>query len=136
MGSNLYSPVCLVHPKVEPPARAVSVMVEVLVAAPRRVAGSRGRNEMKGNREKAAQRPGPVSCTQRATSEAANTRAIGDFFGSVLQDGRLDEICLVPTSANRQPALAAYSRDEDGMISGIVGFPDPWLFERCGCRLS
>jgi RNA polymerase sigma-70 factor (ECF subfamily) len=77
----------------------------------------------------------------------AGARAIGDFFGSVPHDGRLDEIRLVPTSANRQPALAAYSRGEDGryrpyglmvfqiegdLISGIVGFPDPWLFERCG----
>jgi RNA polymerase sigma-70 factor (ECF subfamily) len=77
----------------------------------------------------------------------AGARAIGDFFGSVPQDGRLDEIRLVPTSANRQPALAAYARDDDGKhrpygmmvlqiegdrISGIVGFPDPWLFERCG----
>jgi RNA polymerase sigma-70 factor (ECF subfamily) len=74
-------------------------------------------------------------------------RAIGDFFGSVPHDGRLDEIRLVPTSANRQPALAAYSRGDDGnhrpyglmvlqiesdLISGIVGFPDPWLFEQCG----
>jgi RNA polymerase sigma-70 factor (ECF subfamily) len=77
----------------------------------------------------------------------AGARAIGDFFGSVPQDGRLDEIRLVPTSANRQAALAAYSRGDDGKhrpyglmvlqiegerISGIVGFPDPWLFERCG----
>jgi RNA polymerase sigma-70 factor (ECF subfamily) len=77
----------------------------------------------------------------------AGARAIGDFFGSVPHDGRLDEIRLVPTSANRQPALAAYSRGNDGkhrpyglmvlqiesdLISGIVGFPDPWLFEQCG----
>jgi RNA polymerase sigma-70 factor (ECF subfamily) len=74
-------------------------------------------------------------------------RAISDFFGSVPHEGRLDEIRLVPTSANRQPALAAYSRGDDGKhrpyglmvlqidgdrISGIVGFPDPWLFEQCG----
>jgi RNA polymerase sigma-70 factor (ECF subfamily) len=74
-------------------------------------------------------------------------RAIGDFFGSVPQEGRLDEIRLVATSANRQPALAAYALGEDGkqrpyglmvlqsegdLISGIVGFPDPWLFERAG----
>jgi RNA polymerase sigma-70 factor, ECF subfamily len=53
----------------------------------------------------------------------------------------------VPTSANRQPALGAYSRGDDGehrpyglmvlqieggRIAGIVGFADPWLFERCG----
>src|SRR6059036_2234818 len=44
----------------------------------------------------------------------AGAKAIGDFFGSVPQDGRLDEIRLVSTSANRQPALAAYARSEDG----------------------
>ena len=52
-----------------------------------------------------------------------------------------------PTSANLQPALAAYSRGDDGkyrpyglmvlqtegdLIAGIVGFPDPWLFHQCG----
>jgi RNA polymerase sigma-70 factor, ECF subfamily len=77
----------------------------------------------------------------------AGARAIGDFFSSVPQDGRLDEIRLVPTLANRQPALAAYARGEDGrhrpyglmvlrvegdLIAGIVGFPDPWLFAQCG----
>ena len=77
----------------------------------------------------------------------AGARAIGDFLGSVPQGGRLDEIRLVPTSANRQPVLAAYSRGDDGkhrpyglmvlqieadLIAGIVGFPGPWLFEQCG----
>jgi RNA polymerase sigma-70 factor (ECF subfamily) len=77
----------------------------------------------------------------------AGAQAIGDFFGSVPQDGRLDEIGLVTTSANRQPALAAYSRSDDGkhrpyglmvlqiendLITAIVGFPDPCLFEQCG----
>ena len=77
----------------------------------------------------------------------AGARTIGDFFGSVPQGGRLNEIRLQPTSANRQLALAAYSRGDDGkhrpyglmvlqiegkQISGIVGFPDPWLFEQCG----
>ncbi len=77
----------------------------------------------------------------------AGAREIGDFFGSVPQEGRLDEIRLVETRANRQPALAAYSRGDDGkhrpyglmvlqiendLIMGIVGFPDPWLFEQCG----
>src|SRR5881398_3081367 len=80
-------------------------------------------------------------------TRGAGARAIGAFFGSVPQDGRLDEIRLVPTSANRQPALAAYARGDDGkhrpyglmvlrikdgLIAGILGFPDPWLFERCG----
>jgi RNA polymerase sigma-70 factor (ECF subfamily) len=73
--------------------------------------------------------------------------AIGNFFASVPQEGRLDEIRLVPTAANRQPALAAYALADDGkhrpyglmvlqndgnLISGIFGFPDPWLFEQCG----
>jgi len=77
----------------------------------------------------------------------AGARAIGDFFGSVPNEGRLDEFRLLPTSTNRQPALAAYARGDDGryrpyglmvlqierdLISGIVGFPDPWLFEQCG----
>ena len=79
----------------------------------------------------------------------AGARAIGDFFGSVPQDGRLDEIRLVAFAANRQPALAAYVHRDDGshvpygmmvieiegdLISGIVGFPDPWLFEQAGLQ--
>jgi RNA polymerase sigma-70 factor (TIGR02960 family) len=79
--------------------------------------------------------------------QVAGGRAIGEFFGSVPQEGRLDEIRLVPTSANRQPVLAAYARDDVGthrpyglmvlqiegdLISGIFGFPDPWLFEQLG----
>ena len=77
----------------------------------------------------------------------AGARAIGDFFASVPQQGRLDEIVLLQTATNRQPALAAYARQNDGShrpyglmvlqmgtnrISTIFGFPDPWLFERCG----
>jgi RNA polymerase sigma-70 factor (ECF subfamily) len=77
----------------------------------------------------------------------AGARAIGDFFASVPQDGRLDEILLLETATNRQPALAAYAAHENGThrpyglmvlqidtnrISSIFGFPDPWLFERCG----
>jgi RNA polymerase sigma-70 factor (ECF subfamily) len=76
----------------------------------------------------------------------AGARAVGDFFAAVPHEGRLDEIRLVPTAANRQPALAAYARGDDGthrpyglmvleieqLISGIVGFPDPWLFDQCG----
>ena len=77
----------------------------------------------------------------------AGAQAIGNFFATVPQEGRLDEIRLLPTATNRQPALAAYARGDDGeyrpyglmvmqtagdQISGIVGFPDPWLFEQCG----
>jgi len=73
--------------------------------------------------------------------------AIGNFFATVPYDGRLDEIHLLETTTNRQPALAAYGASDDGKarpygmmvlqladdrISAIVGFPDPWLFQRCG----
>jgi RNA polymerase sigma-70 factor (ECF subfamily) len=77
----------------------------------------------------------------------AGAAAIGAFFAAVPLDGRLDEFRLLATAVNRQPALAAYSPGDDGRyrpyglmvlavsrdaISGIVGFPDPWLFEQCG----
>jgi RNA polymerase sigma-70 factor, ECF subfamily len=76
----------------------------------------------------------------------AGATAIGEFFATIPLDGRLDEIRLLPTAANRQPVLAAYARGGDGrhrpyglmvlqierdLISGIIGFPDPWLFKRC-----
>jgi RNA polymerase sigma-70 factor (ECF subfamily) len=78
----------------------------------------------------------------------AGAAAIGEFFATVPQHGRLDQARLLPTAANRQPALAAYALgedakhrpyglmvlgiDDDDQISSIVGFPDPWLFEQCG----
>jgi RNA polymerase sigma-70 factor (ECF subfamily) len=77
----------------------------------------------------------------------AGAAAIGGFFATVPQQGRLNEIRLLPTAANRQPAVAAYALGADGRhrpyglmvlqidadrISGIVGFPDPWLFPQCG----
>jgi RNA polymerase sigma-70 factor (ECF subfamily) len=77
----------------------------------------------------------------------AGAAAIGAFFGTVPQQGRLAEIRLLPTSVNRQPALAAYApagddkhrpyglmvlQTEGDLISGIVGFPDAWLFAQCG----
>jgi RNA polymerase sigma-70 factor (ECF subfamily) len=74
--------------------------------------------------------------------------AIGEFFATVPAGGRLDEIRLVPTSANRQPALAAYLPEPAGgvlraygvmvfsldgdAISGIVGFADVALLDRFG----
>jgi RNA polymerase sigma-70 factor (ECF subfamily) len=79
-------------------------------------------------------------------------KAIGEFFATVPADGRLDEIRLVPTAANRQPALAAYVRSPpDGVhraygvmvfaldgdsIAGIVGFADSSLFEQFGLPLE
>jgi RNA polymerase sigma-70 factor (ECF subfamily) len=76
----------------------------------------------------------------------AGSLAIGHFFATVPQQGRLDEILLLQTATNRQPALAAYARHDDGthrpyglmvlqlgpLISTIFGFPDPWLFQQCG----
>jgi RNA polymerase sigma-70 factor (ECF subfamily) len=77
--------------------------------------------------------------------QIAGASAIGGFFATVPQQGRLHEVHLVATVANRQPALAAYALADDGahhpyglmvleleqsLISGIVGFPDPWLFEQ------
>ena len=71
------------------------------------------------------------------------------FFATAPLDGRLDRIQLVPTRANRQPALAAYA-DEQGegvfeayglmvfalrgdRIDGITGFARrPDLFTRLG----
>jgi RNA polymerase sigma-70 factor (ECF subfamily) len=77
----------------------------------------------------------------------AGASAIGDFFAAVPLEGRLDQFRLLPTAVNRQPALAAYAPTDDdkyvpyglmalqlddNLISGIVGFPDPWLFAQCG----
>src|SRR5262249_13890718 len=73
----------------------------------------------------------------------AGARAIGHFFATAPQQGRLDEILLLQTATNRQPALAAYTRHDDGThrpyalmllhieppISTIFGFPDPLLFQ-------
>jgi RNA polymerase sigma-70 factor, ECF subfamily len=79
--------------------------------------------------------------------QVSGARAIGHFFSSVPLDGRLDQIRLVPTGANRQPAFAAYALSGDSThipyglmvmdvdrdkVAGIVGFPDPWLFEQFG----
>jgi RNA polymerase sigma-70 factor, ECF subfamily len=47
--------------------------------------------------------------------------AIGQFLRSVPADGRLDQITLIPTRANLQPAVAAYVRGEDGGASSAYG---------------
>jgi RNA polymerase sigma-70 factor (ECF subfamily) len=78
----------------------------------------------------------------------AGRRAIGEFFATVPAGGELQRIHLLPTRANRQPALAAYVQDEadcpprayglmvltvDGdAIAGITGFVDPALFALFG----
>jgi RNA polymerase sigma-70 factor, ECF subfamily len=74
--------------------------------------------------------------------------AIGGFFGTVPLAGRLDLIPLLPTRANRQPALGAYVEDssgsfrpyglmvfalDGGRIAGITGFSGaPELFPLAG----
>jgi RNA polymerase sigma-70 factor (ECF subfamily) len=74
--------------------------------------------------------------------------AIAGFFATVPAGGALDRIRLVPTSANRQPAVAAYVQDPDdghyeayglmvltldgGAIAEITGFADPTLFPAFG----
>jgi RNA polymerase sigma-70 factor (ECF subfamily) len=73
--------------------------------------------------------------------------AVAGFFGTVPAGGRLEQIRLVPTRANRTPALAAYMPGEDGVhraygmmvlrieaggIAEITGFADPRLFEAFG----
>jgi RNA polymerase sigma-70 factor (ECF subfamily) len=71
--------------------------------------------------------------------------AVGEFFGSVPAEGRLDRIRLVETRANGQPALAAYMREDDesdhsaygimvvtiagGRVAAITGFPGRDVFE-------
>ena len=70
--------------------------------------------------------------------------AIGEFLASIPAGGHLEQIPLLPTHANGQPAVAAYMPDPDtgrhraygimvltihgGAISGITGFADPGLF--------
>jgi RNA polymerase sigma-70 factor (ECF subfamily) len=74
--------------------------------------------------------------------------AIGAFLASRPAGGRLERFRLVPTRANRQPALATYLREGDGgvyraedmlvlaiedeAIASLVRFRDPALFERFG----
>jgi RNA polymerase sigma-70 factor (ECF subfamily) len=74
--------------------------------------------------------------------------AIGAFLAAVPGGGRLDRFRLVPTRANRQPAVAAYFRDDGDVayeahavivlaiegeeISSLVRFADPDLFGRFG----
>jgi RNA polymerase sigma-70 factor (ECF subfamily) len=70
--------------------------------------------------------------------------AIATFFATVPAGGALDQIRLLPTRANRQPAVAAYLLDapsqtyhayglmvlslDGGAIAGITGFADSSLF--------
>jgi ketosteroid isomerase-like protein len=74
--------------------------------------------------------------------------AIGRFLRTVPAGGHLDQITLIPTRANLQPAVAAYVRDADGSgstaygvmvlaidgdrIIEITGFADPALFPAFG----
>src|SRR5439155_282809 len=89
--------------------------------------------------------PAPAPEAAGRTDPARRPRLVSEGSGRCAR--RLDEIRLLPTSANRQPALAAYARGDDGkhrpyglmvlqtendLIEAIVGFPDPWLFEQGG----
>jgi RNA polymerase sigma factor (sigma-70 family) len=75
-------------------------------------------------------------------------QAIGDFFATVPASGALDRIPLLPTRANRQPAVAAYFPDpkagvyrpygimvlslDGGAIAEITGCTDPSVFPLLG----
>jgi RNA polymerase sigma-70 factor (ECF subfamily) len=75
-------------------------------------------------------------------------KEIGDFFSSVPAGGALDQIPLLPTRANRQPAVGAYVPDPDAglyrpygimvltvdrdSIAEITGCTDPRLFPLLG----
>jgi RNA polymerase sigma-70 factor (ECF subfamily) len=76
---------------------------------------------------------------------------IGRFFSTVPLEGALDKIRLVPTRANRQPAIAAYVPDESGgyrgygimvltldgdVILNITGCVDSQLFPLFGLPLE
>lgn len=74
--------------------------------------------------------------------------AIVDFFSTIPAEGHLERIRLLPTAANRQPALAAFLADpesngyqfygvmvfaiEDEEITAITGFGDPGLSDYLG----
>src|SRR5262245_54157996 len=74
--------------------------------------------------------------------------AIGDFFATVPAGGGLDQIPLIPTRANRQPAVGAYVPDLDAgvyrpygvmvltldgdAIAEITGCTDPTVFPLLG----
>jgi RNA polymerase sigma-70 factor (ECF subfamily) len=80
------------------------------------------------------------------------TDAIGEFFRTVPAAGALERIRLVPTRANRQPAVAAYMKSEAGTfeaygvmvlaldgdrVAGITGFAGyPELFPELGLPLE
>src|SRR5262245_38772128 len=75
-------------------------------------------------------------------------REIGEFFATVPAGGALDQIPLVPTRANRQPALGAYFPDPEAgvyrpygvmvlaldgeSIAEITGCTDPTIFPLMG----
>jgi RNA polymerase sigma-70 factor, ECF subfamily len=78
--------------------------------------------------------------------------AIAAVLASRPAGGRLDRFRVVPTQANRQPALAAYLRDgehgqyhayivivlaiEGDAIASLVRFADRSLFERFGLPMT
>jgi RNA polymerase sigma-70 factor (ECF subfamily) len=46
---------------------------------------------------------------------------VAEFFATIPAGGALDRFRLIPTRANRQPALAVYRRDPDGQTYGAWG---------------
>ncbi len=78
--------------------------------------------------------------------------AIATFLSTAPAHGRLDRFRLIPTRANRQPALAAYWRDSDvgpyrahglivvacagDAIASLTRFGDTSLFEQFGLPLT
>ena len=79
-------------------------------------------------------------------------KAIGEFFATLPAGGQLDQIRLVPTHANRQPAVGAYIFDprtkrhrayglfvltiDRNAIAEVTGFADPTLFAYFGLPLE
>ena len=75
-------------------------------------------------------------------------QAIVDFFATVPACGDLDKIPLLPTRANRQPAVGAYFPDPEAgvyrpygimvltlngdSIAEIIGYTDPTVFPLLG----
>ncbi len=85
-------------------------------------------------------RPAVAAADRMERQEFRGRDEVAAFFGTVPAGGRLDQIRLVATHANGQPALAAYLPDDrgtcrgygimvltvtDGLVAEIIGFPRP-----------
>ncbi len=90
----------------------------------------------------------PSSRCRRSRIRYVGREAIGAFLATVPGGGRLDRFRLMPTRANRQPAIAAYYRESDegayhahavfvlaiegDAIASLAHFADPDLFVHFG----